>query len=208
MAGHLVRHQEHGGAFKRAVAQFRQRDLPFSPGRCHIYVSLACPWASRTIIFHKLKGLTDAISMSVVEAHMGKEGWTFATPEPLFGKTKLHELYTQADPTYSGRVTVPILWDKQLGTIVNNESSEIIRLFNGWTETGRDLYPETLRDEIDAINAVVYDNVNNGVYKAGFATVQEKYEEAFESLFTALEELEKRLTGQPFLVGQTITEAD
>jgi glutathionyl-hydroquinone reductase len=188
------------------------------PGRYHLYVSLACPWAHRTLIFRKLKGLEHAISVSVVHPLMRENGWTFdktfegATGDTLFGFDFMHNVYTRADAAYSGRVTVPVLWDKEQNTIVSNESSEIIRMFNsGFDSAGAlagDLYPEPLRPEIDDINALVYENINNGVYRAGFATTQAAYETAFESLFSALDTLETRLSDQPFLVGDAQTEGD
>jgi glutathionyl-hydroquinone reductase len=187
------------------------------PGRYHLYVSLACPWAHRTLIFRRLKGLEDAIGISVVHWHMGERGWELreapgATGDRLYGSRYLYEIYTRAKPDYSGRVTVPVLWDKKRETIVNNESSEIIRMlnsaFDGIGVKAADFYPAPLRAEIERINAKVYDNVNNGVYKSGFATSQEAYEEAVSALFETLDELEERLTRQHYLAGDRITEAD
>ena len=186
-------------------------------GRYHLYVSYACPWAHRTLIFRKLKGLEEHISVSIVHYRMLENGWEFhagegATDDHLFGSDSLWQVYTKADPHYSGRVTVPVLWDKKTGTIVNNESSEIIRMFNsafdGITGNTLDLYPEELRGEIDALNARVYDTVNNGVYKCGFATTQEAYEENFIKLFAMLDELDMRLEGKKYLFGDRLTEAD
>src|SRR5579872_571196 len=186
-------------------------------GRYHLYVSLACPWAHRTIIFRKLKGLENTISISVVSWHMGREGWTFdrnegSTGDAVNGKTKLSEIYLTADPRYTGRVSVPVLWDEKRNTIVNNESPEIIRMlnsaFDAFTNVRTDYYPEKLRKEIDAINELVYSNVNNGVYRAGFATSQEAYEEAFRNVFDALDEIEQRLSQHRYVVGDVITEAD
>jgi putative glutathione S-transferase len=186
-------------------------------GRYHLYVSLACPWASRTLILRKLKRLEDAIDVSIVHWHMGENGWEFregpgATGDRLHGSRHLHEIYTRAKPDYSGRVTVPVLWDKERGTIVNNESAEIVRMlnsaFDGAGADGPDFFPEPIRAEIDAINARVYDSVNNGVYKAGFATSQEAYEEAVLALFATLDELEERLGTQRYLTGDRLTEAD
>jgi putative glutathione S-transferase len=186
-------------------------------GRYHLYVSYACPWAHRTLIFRKLKGLEGHISVSIVHYRMLENGWEFhaeegATEDHLFGSDALWQVYTKADPHYSGRVTVPVLWDKKTGTIVNNESSEIIRMFNsafdGITGNTLDLYPEDLRGEIDALNARVYDTVNNGVYKCGFATTQEAYEENFVKLFATLDELDARLEGKKYLFGDRLTEAD
>ena len=187
------------------------------PGRYHLYVSLACPWAHRTLIFRALKGLEDMISVSAVNPLMLGQGWSFepgdgVVPDPVNGVGHLHEVYTTADPGYSGRVTVPVLWDKKTGTIVNNESSEIIRMFNSAFDsagaTGPDFYPEALRGEIDRINASVYDNVNNGVYKSGFATTQEAYEDAVSRLFDTLDGIEHTLSRQRYLAGDHITEAD
>jgi putative glutathione S-transferase len=186
-------------------------------GRYHLYVSLACPWAHRTVIFRKLKALDDVISLSVVSPDMLKDGWTFnkdegSTGDGINGKSKLSEIYLLADPRYSGRVSVPVLWDKQRKTIVNNESSEIIRMlnsaFDGLTGVRTDYYPPALRKEIDAVNDLVYPNVNNGVYRAGFATTQGAYEQAFRNLFDTLEEIEQRLSQHRYLVGNTLTEAD
>jgi putative glutathione S-transferase len=186
-------------------------------GRYHLYVSLACPWAHRTLIFRALKQLESAISLSVVDPVMGPEGWVFsdtpgAIPDSVEHKSRLSEIYLLANPHYTGRVTVPALWDKQTKTIVNNESSEIIRMFNSafnaLTPIRIDYYPEDLRPAIDEVNTLVYENVNNGVYRAGFATSQEAYEEAFRNLFAALDRLEQTLSGQRYLVGARITEAD
>lgn len=219
-----------GGKFVRSEAQWRDwvtvdgrpaegrtRGFKAEPGRYHLYVSLACPWAHRTLILRKLKRLEDVISVSVVHHYMGKDGWTFlaedgATGDQLYGLDFLHQIYTKADPHYSGRVTVPVLWDKQEQTIVSNESSEIIRMlnsaFDAWGDASLDFYPEPLRDEIDAINALVYPAINNGVYRAGFASEQKAYEEAFGELFAALDSIEERLASQRYLVGPEMTEAD
>ena len=187
------------------------------PGRYHLYISHACPWAHRTMIFRKLKGLEDMISVSVVDHFMGDEGWWFSdtsgsTTDTVNGKTHLHQVYSLAKPDYTGRVTVPVLWDKRRQTIASNESSEIIRMLNSAFDTvgatGPDFYPEPLRAEIDAINDRIYHTVNNGVYKCGFATSQEAYEEAFDALFATLDEVEDRLGRQRYLVGGTLTEAD
>jgi putative glutathione S-transferase len=187
------------------------------PGRYHLYVSLACPWAHRTLIFRKLKKLEDVISVSVVDPIMGHEGWVFsdapgAIPDIAEGKHRLAEIYLLTDPRYTGRVTVPVLWDKQRRTIVNNESSEIIRMFNSafddFTTVRTDYCPKELLPKIDEINAFVYETVNNGVYRAGFATTQEAYEEAFRNLFAALDKLEHLLSRQRYLVDNRLTEAD
>jgi glutathionyl-hydroquinone reductase len=188
------------------------------PGRYHLYVSLACPWAHRTLIFRRLKGLENAIGVSIVHPLMRENGWTFdtgfegATGDKLLGLDFLHQVYTRAEARYSGRVTVPVLWDKAQNTIVSNESSEIIRMFNSAFDAAGaaagDFYAARLRSEIDDINAFIYENINNGVYRAGFATAQTAYQAAFERLFAALDTLEARLSAQPFLVGKALTEAD
>jgi len=186
-------------------------------GRYHLYVSYACPWAHRTLIFRALKGLESMISLSVVNWHMGAHGWTFAPgpgviQDPIHQAKALSDVYVAADRRYSGRVTVPVLWDKQRGTIVSNESSEIIHMlnsaFDGLGAKPGDYYPQDLRAEIDALNARIYDTVNNGVYKAGFATSQEAYEEALQPLFETLDGLEERLASRRFLCGDRVTEAD
>ena len=186
-------------------------------GRYHLYVSYACPWAHRTLIFRALKGLEQMISLSVVHWHLGEDGWTFTPadgtlPDPVMGATFLHQIYTAADPHYTGRVTVPVLWDKKRGTIVNNESADIIRMFNSAFDAvgaaAGDYYPEALRQEIDALNARIYERVNNGVYRAGFATTQEAYEEAVVPLFETLDWLEERLRSRRYLTGAQTTEAD
>ncbi len=203
--------KETGGRFVRKDAAYRnwvtpdgapgpsgEGGFPAESGRYHLYVSLACPWAHRTLIVRALKGLDEAISVSVVDPHMGRDGWVFgdspgAGPDTVNGATRLYEVYLKADPHYTGRVTVPVLWDKVRGTIVSNESAEIIRMLNGaFGGAGPDLYPEDLAPEIDALNARVYDRVNNGVYKAGFATRQDAYEEAVTALF---EELDASMPG-------------
>lgn len=218
------------GRFERSQAQFRNwitADGSAGPsgtggfraeaGRYHLYVSYACPWAHRTLIFRKLKQLESLISVSVVDYLMLENGWEFkkrdgATGDDLFGSNYLYQVYLKADPHYSGRVTVPVLWDKQQSTIVSNESAEIIRMMNRAFDelTGSDLdfYPADLRDEIDTLNAVIYDRVNNGVYKAGFATTQEAYEEAVIALFETLDTLDRRLETIRYLFGAKITEAD
>jgi len=186
-------------------------------GRYHLYVSLSCPWAHRTIIFRKLKALENVISMSTVSPDMLKDGWTFNVSEGSSGdtsngKSKLSEVYLLADPRYTGRVSVPVLWDKKRKTIVNNESSEIIRMlnsaFDAFTNVHTDYYPAPLRAQIDKFNDLIYPNINNGVYRAGFATSQAAYEQAFRNVFDALEEIEQTLSQQRYLVGNTLTEAD
>lgn len=220
-----------GGKFVRKPSQFRNwvtadgsagcsgvGGFEAEAGRYHLYVSYACPWAHRTLIFRELKGLQDVISVSVVHPFMGAEGWTFdesfpgATGDSINDADRLYEIYLRADSGYTGRVTVPVLWDEQRGTIVNNESSEIIRMFNSsfdavGTKPG-DYYPAQLRPEIDALNDRIYGTVNNGVYKAGFATTQDAYEEAVIALFETLDWLEGRLGKSRYLLGSTITEAD
>ncbi|WP_375454143.1 glutathione S-transferase family protein [uncultured Methylobacterium sp.] len=216
-----------GGRFERKASAFRnwvtadgargpsgEGGFAAAPGRYHLYVSLACPWAHRTLIVRALKCLEDAVSVSVVDPHMGAEGWVFgdspgATPDTVNGASRLYEIYLAADPAYTGRVTVPVLWDRARGTVVSNESAEIVRMLNAaFGGSGPDLYPEDLRDAIDAVNARVYDRVNNGVYKAGFATDQSVYAEAFAALFDELDALEARLDRARYLCGARLTEAD
>ncbi len=219
-----------GGRFVRQDSLFRNFVTPdgapgptgrggfaAEAGRYHLYVSLACPWAHRTLILRALKGLEEMISVSVVHWRMLEDGWTFepgpgVVPDPIRGAHFLHQVYTAADTGYSGRVTVPVLWDKETSTIVSNESSEIIRMFNSAFDavgaTPGDYYPPVLRAEIDALNAGIYPAINNGVYRAGFATTQEAYEEAVTPLFSALDRLEARLATRRFLTGAQLTEAD
>jgi putative glutathione S-transferase len=183
-------------------------------GRYHLYVSLACPWAHRTLIFRQLKALEDVISVSVVEPLMLEQGWTFSSeyPDHLYKLDALHQLYSKAEPALTSRVTVPVLWDKQRQTIVSNESAEILRMLNSAFDqvTGNeaDYYPSGLRAEIDQLNEFIYPTINNGVYRAGFATTQAAYEEAYRELFAALDTLEERLASRRFLMGDGITEAD
>jgi glutathionyl-hydroquinone reductase len=219
-----------GGRFVRRESQFRnwvtadgragptgRGGFRAEPGRYHLYVSLACPWAHRTLIMRAIKGLTDMVSVSVTHWRMLQNGWTFAdgpgvVADPLHGAQFLYQVYLAAEPTYSGRVTVPVLWDRRTGTIVNNESAEIIRMlnsaFDGVGAEAGDYYPADLREEIDALNARIYDTVNNGVYKAGFATTQDAYEEAIGPLFETLDWLDERLSQRRYLCGGRITEAD
>lgn len=195
-----------------------RRIYPPAIGRYHLYVSLACPWAHRTLIFRALKGLEDIIGLSVVHWLMGENGWTFdpdqegLVGDQLYGLRRLYELYQRGEPTFSGRVTVPALWDLETQTIVNNESADIIRIFNSSFDAlgaaPGDYYPARLRSEIDEVNARVYETVNNGVYKAGFATTQAAYEEAAASVFATLDWLEDRLASRPWLCGDQVTEAD
>lgn len=218
------------GKFERSESQFRnwvtadgsagpsgEGGFKAEPDRYHLYVSLACPWAHRTLIMRTLKGLESMITVSVVNPYMRDHGWTFVKDEgvvadPIFNAEYMHQIYTAADPKYTGRVTIPVLWDKKQNKFVSNESSEIIRMFNsafdGVGAKAGDYYPEALRAEIDHINDKVYDNVNNGVYKSGFATTQQAYEEAVYPLFDTLDELEEILSKQRYLVGEQITEAD
>ncbi|MPZ56297.1 MAG: glutathione S-transferase family protein [Rhizobiales bacterium] len=191
--------------------------FPAEPGRYHLYVSLACPWAHRTVIFRALKRLDDVVTLSVVSPTNHEAGWTFnsregSTGDAVYGAEKLADLYLKADPRYTGRVSVPVLWDKQRHTIVNNESSEIIRMlnaaFDAFTDMKTDYYPPALRGVIDEINALVYPNINNGVYRCGFATTQVAYDESFRSLFAALNKIEGILSRQRYLVGATQMEAD
>jgi len=192
-------------------------DFIAEPGRYHLYVSYACPWAHRTLIFRALKGLEDVISVSVVHPLMPEESWVFAeypgaTKDHVNQAHFLYENYRLADPQFNGLVTVPVLWDKKKRTIVNNESSEIIRMlntaFNDYAKSDIDYYPNSLRQDIDSINSLVYHDVNNGVYRCGFATTQDAYNRAFDRLFDALEELEVQLSLRRYLVGNQITEAD
>ncbi len=212
------------GEFVRRDSQFRRwvtadgsSGFPAEAGRYHLYVSTACPWAHRTLIFRKLKGLEGAIPVSIVDPVVANEGWAFnsgagCVPDTVNGFHHLHQVYSSAKPDYTGRVSVPVLWDKKQRTIVNNESSEIIRMLNSEFEaiagSHQDYYPVALRAEIDAVNELVYTNVNNGVYRTGFATTQEAYERAFTALFASLDRLESRLDGSRYLVGDRITEAD
>ena len=215
---------KNGGKFERQASKFRDKvsnedgsTFPAESGRYHLYVSLACPWAHRALIFRKLKGLEEHIDVSVVHPEMLDQGWEFkdypgSTGDKLYNFDYAHQIYTKAEPEITTRVTVPILWDKRTETIVNNESAEIIRIFNSGfnslTNNEDDYYPNAQREEIDAINNMVYHDINNGVYKAGFATTQEAYEEAVTALFCALDRVEERLSKQRYLVGSKITEAD
>ncbi len=215
-----------GGRYVRARSGFREAitadgagDFPAEAGRYHLFVAHACPWAHRTAIFRRLKGLEDAVSLSAVAPRLGDDGWVFGdeerpSAEPVAGVTHLRELYTASRADFTGRVSVPVLWDKREGRIVNNESSEIVRMLNaafddaGAERPELDLYPEPLRAEIDAINQPVFEHVNNGVYKCGFAASQAAYEEAFDALFKTLDGLEARLGQRRYLVGDEPTEAD
>ena len=218
------------GGFVRQVSSFRSWVTPdgaagptgeagfrAAPGRFHLYVALSCPWATRTLIARKLKRLEDAVSVSVVEPAMTDEGWRFgdypgADRDTLNGASYMHEIYTRADPHFSGRATVPVLWDKERRTIVNNESADILRMLNSGfgalADSSIDLYPADLRGEIDALNDETYSALNNGVYRAGFATTQIAYDEAFRGVFATLDALEKRLARGPYLFGERLTETD
>lgn len=240
----ILKFADSTGAFKRQASLFRDfissaENAKFKPemNRYHLYVSLACPWAHRTLITRVLKGLTQVISLSVVHWHMDLNGWRFrnesekaekknsddilnGTDDDLYGFQRIKELYFKADPEYLGRFTVPVLWDKKLETIVNNESSEILRMLNSEFNlllsseySNLDLYPKSSRDDIDEINSWIYDNINNGVYKSGFATKQEVYEKEVQNVFTHLDKVEKVLAKNhesniEFLIGNNITEAD
>ncbi|PLR38351.1 glutathione-dependent reductase [Chimaeribacter coloradensis] len=220
-----------GGHFKRSTSQFRnwvtadgepgehgRGGFRAEPGRYHLYVSLACPWAHRTLLMRKLKGLETLIPVSVVHPLMLENGWTFgrdfpaATGDDLYQLDYLYQLYLKAEPEYTGRVTVPVLWDKQQQTIVSNESADIIRMFNSAFDAvgarAGDYYPAMLREEIDDLNSWIYDKVNNGVYKVGFATSQPAYDTAVEGVFEALDRLEQILGVQRYLTGNQLTEAD
>ena len=225
-----IQAKDEKGGFVRRESQFRNwitadgtpgptgdGGFPAAAGRYHLYVSLNCPWASRTLIARKLKGLEDIVSVLVVEPSLSDEGWRFgdvpgANRDTLNGATYLHEIYTRADPHYTGRATVPVLWDKERRTIVNNESADIIRMLNGafgrFSRDSVDLYPAELAAEIDALNEPIYRKLNNGVYRTGFATTQQAYEEGFRDVFDMLDELEQRLQGRTFLIGERLTETD
>ena len=226
-----VQAKDDKGRFVRQVSSFRHWVTPdgapgptgkggfaAEPGRYHLYVALICPWASRTLMARTLKGLEDVIPVSVVEPFLGDQGWAFgsypgAGPDPLNGAAYVHQLYTAADATYTGRATVPVLWDRKRRTIVSNESADIVRMLNSafepWARPGVDLYPEPRRAEIDAANAAIYDSLNNGVYKAGFATTQGAYDEAVAGVFATLDRLEDGLAdGRRFVLGEALTETD
>jgi len=226
-----VQAKDEKGGFVRQTSSFRNWITPdgsagptgeagfkAEAGRYNLYVGLICPWASRTLIGRKLKKLEDVISVSVVQPVLSDQGWRFgdypgATLDDVNGATYMHELYTRADPHVSGRATVPVLWDKKLGTIVNNESADILRMMNSGfgdlADQSVDFYPEVLRADIDALSERIYPKLNNGVYRAGFATTQIAYEEAFRDVFNMLDELEERMSdGRKFLFGDALTEAD
>jgi glutathionyl-hydroquinone reductase len=208
-----------GGAFERPVTTFRRwitangsSGFSAAAGRYHLFLALACPWCHRTLLFRLLKRLEDVISISFVEPLMLENGWTFAEPDPITRARYAYQIYQRADPRYSGRASVPILWDKETRTIVSNESADIVRMlnsaFDGFTDDRTDYYPPDLRDEIDALNQRIYDTANNGVYKAGFATSQAAHRAAVTALFETLDALEERLARQRYLLGDRLTEAD
>jgi putative glutathione S-transferase len=227
---HPVQATDAKGGFLRQTSSFRhwvtpdgspgqtgQGGFKAEAGRYHLYVALICPWASRTLIARRLKRLDDVVTVSIVEPVLTDQGWRFgdfagADRDTLNGTTYLHELYTRADPHFTGRATVPVLWDRKTGTIVNNESADIVRMLNsgfGMLADDRiDLYPEALRTEIDAWNERIYPSLNNGVYRAGFATTQAAYEEAFHGVFSMLDDLDQHLAVRQYLVGDRLTEAD
>jgi glutathionyl-hydroquinone reductase len=206
------------GEFVRTNATFREmlgsQAYPAAPQRYHLFVNAGCPWAYRTILYRSIKKLDALVSLTFTQPAAGPQGWTFGEqPEPLLNTQHIHEVYTTADPRFTGRCTVPVLWDKQTRTIVNNESADIIRMFNtvfnkfpGVAPT--DYYPAQLRDEIDSLNEEIYEHINNGVYRCGFAQSQHAYEEAYDKLFTCLDRLDDRLSQQRYLCGAAITEAD
>ena len=225
-----VQAKDEKGGFVRQISSFRNfvtadgapgptgsGGFKAEAGRYHLFVALICPWASRTLIARAVKRLDDVIGITVVEPALTDEGWRFGDdadcrPDPILGARHIHEIYTRADPHFTGRATVPVLWDKERGTIVNNESADIVRMLNsafaGLGDDSVDLYPEALRAEIDALNARIYPSLNNGVYRAGFATTQLAYDEAYADVFAMLDELEQRLDGRRFLVGERFTETD
>jgi len=229
-AWHPVQATDAKGGFVRQVSSFRNWVTPDGAagptgtsgfraerGRYHLYAALTCPWATRVRIARKLKGLEDVVSVSIVEPVLTDQGWRFgetpgATRDAVNGATYLHEIYTRADPHYTGRATVPALWDGERRTIVNNESADLLRMFNSGfgalTDASLDLYPADLRAGIDALNDEVYPSLNNGVYRAGFATTQEAYEEAFADVFAMLDKLEERVRRGPYLFGERLTETD
>jgi glutathionyl-hydroquinone reductase len=226
----LTRSTDTQGRFVRPVSTFRNWVTPdgapgptgvggfrAEPNRYHLYVALNCPWACRTLIYRKLKKLEDVISISIAIPTVTEQGYSFGAypgsiPDPLYNIRYIHEMYTHADPHYTGRATVPVLWDKVQGTMVNNESADIIRMlnsaFNTFGDASLDFYPEELRSEIDALNTRIYEGLNNGVYRTGFAATQEAYEEAVTAVFACLDELEHRLEGRSYLLGERITETD
>jgi glutathionyl-hydroquinone reductase len=225
--GELPEETGTAGDFRRADSRFRGRitadgssGFKAEAGRYHLYVAHGCPWAHRTLIYRTIKNLKDAISVAYAIPGLRQQGWTFeddpafpdCTPDTINGFRYLHQAYTASDPRYTGKVTVPTLWDKKTGRIVNNESSDIIRMLNsefaGIAGDGTDFYPQPLRAEIDRLNETIYANVNNGVYRCGFAKSQAAYEAAYDALFATLDELDARLSRRRYLLGATLTEAD
>ncbi|WP_205696470.1 glutathione S-transferase family protein [Conexibacter sp. SYSU D00693] len=210
-AAAFPRESDDEGRFVRQESAFRDQvwDRP-APGRYHLYVCKACPWAHRTMIVRELKGLGDVLAMTTVDPIRDERGWRFSedAPDPLHGWSLLSEAYTATDPSFDARVTVPVLWDTEEGRVVNNESAEVLRMLNAWSDEGPDLLPDDLREEVEEVEDRVYDRVNNGVYKCGFASTQEAYEEAFDPLFAELDALDARLADSRYLVGGRLTEAD
>ena len=205
------------GEFVRKASTFRawlgDEQFPAESGRYHLFVNAGCPWAYRTILYRSIKGLKGHISLSFTQPAAGPEGWTFGEAESLLGAQHMHHVYTAADSTFTGRCTVPVLWDKQAHTIVNNESADIIRMFNSAFNdlpgvSDADYYPDHLREQIDSLNEVIYNNVNNGVYRCGFAGSQDAYEAAFDALFETLDDLDTHLATHRYLCGDQVTEAD
>jgi putative glutathione S-transferase len=199
------------GSFQRQNSAFRDWAAETAPGRHHLYVSYACPWAHRALIVRHLRGLDDVVGVSIVDPYRDVRGWMFTDADhqdDVNGWTLLSEGYRASNPAFDGRVTVPVLWDRQEGRIVNNESADIIRMLNAWGRSGDDLEPAELRAEIDAVNELVYDTVNNGVYRTGFAGSQAAYEEGFTALFATLAQLDERLGSQRYLAGDVMTLAD
>lgn len=216
VVGDVAAEETKNGAFHRQATRFRETTVIPEAGRYQLFVSYFCPWASRTLIFRKLKGLEPVISLSVAEPHIGEQGWAFSTPQDagphLPAVRYLHELYTASDAHYTGKVSVPVLWDRHEGRIVNNESADIIRLFNTAfdTLTGNveDFYPSALRADIDRWNTLIYDTINNGVYKTGFSRTQDHYAQAVTALFASLDTVDAHLADHRYLAGDTVTEAD
>ena len=206
-----------GGEFERKQSDYRSHlgseKYKAEAGRYHLFVNAGCPWAYRTILYRSIKNLSGLITMSYSRPAAGTEGWTFGEPEPLLGAVHMHQVYTADNSSFTGRCTVPVLWDKESNSIVNNESADIIRMFNSAFDsvTGvdqTDYYPEPLRDRIDSLNEKIYENINNGVYRCGFSSSQQAYNDAFELLFDTLDELDDLLGNQRYLCGEMVTEAD
>lgn len=216
VSGDVAAEEIKNGAFHRQKTRFRQTEIVPEAGRYQLFVSYLCPWASRTLIFRKLKALEKIIPISIAEPRIGDNGWEFSTPQDAGERVApirfLHQLYTASEPHYTGKVSVPVLWDRQEGRIINNESSEIIRIlndaFNDLNDNRLDFYPAALRGEIDSWNETIYHNVNNGVYKTGFSRTQKSYDQSVTALFSTLDELEKHLATHRYIAGNTLTEAD